>query len=83
MGDTMKSMEIKKVDVLPVETLEIGDMINCYSDGIVTITAILDSADGETYFIDGFNQHDDFVETVWAYGSMVDFYYPVEEGDDD
>lgn len=79
----MRSMEIKKVDVLPVETLEIGDIINCYGDGIITITAILDSPDGETFFIDGENEWGDFVETVWSYGSMVDFYYPVEEEDDD
>ena len=81
MGDTMNTMEIKKVDTLPVETLEIGDMINCYDDGIITISAILDSPDGETFYIDGFNQSEDFIEAVFSYGSMVDFYYPVEEED--
>ena len=83
MGDTMKHMEIKKVDELVVESLVIGDMIGHFSDGVITISAILESKDGETFYIDGFNEWGDFVETVWSYGSMVDFYYPVEEGDDD
>jgi hypothetical protein len=83
MGDTMKSMEIKKVDELVVESLEVGDIIGGGENGIVTISSIIDSADGETFFIDGFNQYDDFVELVYSYGSVVDFYYPVEEEGDD
>lgn len=83
MSDTMKHMEIKKVDELVVESLEIGDMIGCGDNGVITISAILDSPDGETFFIDGFNEWGDFVEEVYSYGSIVDFYYPIEEGDDD
>ncbi len=72
-------MAIKKVDVLIVDTLEIGDIID--HNGIITITQILDIEEQEAYLIDGIDEWDEVVQVLLSYSTMVDFYYPVDDED--
>lgn len=77
MSDTMNTMEIKKVDILRVDTLEIGDLIG-YEGEIVIIQSILDVEEHEQYFFDIVDEWGESGELVIPYDTMVDLYYPVE-----
>lgn len=74
-------MEIKKVDVLRVDTLEVGDLID--HNGIIAITDILYLEEDETFCIDGIDEWGEVVQVWLSCYAMVDFYYPVEEDNED
>jgi hypothetical protein len=80
MGDTMKSMEMKKVDELVVESLEIGDNIG-YNMGIVEVVSIRYIDESESFLIEFIDEWGELLEDTFKYGWVVDFYYPVEEED--
>ena len=81
MGDTIKSMEIKKVDELVVESLEIGDLIG-YNMGVVEIVSIRYIDDLESFLIEFIDEWGELLEALYKYGWIVDYYYPCEDNDD-
>ena len=80
MGDTMTVMEMKKVDELAVETLEIGDNIG-YNMGIVEIVSIRYIDESERFEIEMVDEWGEHYEALYKYGWVVDYYYPCEEED--
>lgn len=77
MSATMMNMELVKADSLPVDALEIGDLIG-FGDDIVEVTLIESDSTGDNYDIEVTN---DFGETEiiqYAFDEKVDWYVYLE-----
>jgi hypothetical protein len=73
----MKTMDLKKVDVLHPDQLEIGDLIG-YQGNIVEVNSI-ESNDGLTYFVEYTDDYGDTDTAVVMHDEMLDWYYYIDE----
>ena len=79
MSATMVDMELKHVDNLEVQTLEVGDWIGIEED-IVQVTQVQADSDDAFFAIEVQDQYEDRHGVVLEYGERVRFYVWVEEG---
>ena len=78
MSATMVDMELKHVDNLEVQTLEVGDWIGIEED-IVQVTQVQADSDDAFFAIEVQDQYEDRYGVVLEYGERVRFYVWVEE----
>ena len=73
MSDTIKVMELIKADVLPVDAIEIGDLIS-YDDDIVEVIAIEVDSTGDAYSVEVSNDFGEKQIIDFAFDDEVDWY---------
>jgi hypothetical protein len=77
MTATIEGMELKLVDTLHIDTLEIGDLIG-WQDQVVEVTSLCSEDDEASWF----TVKDEWGEehlAVFLLDTMVPFYYYCEE----
>ena len=73
MSDTIKVMELIKADVLPVDAIEIGDLIS-YDDDIVEVLAIEVDSTGDVYSVEVSNDFGEKQIIDFDFDDEVDWY---------
>ena len=73
MSDTIKVMELIKADVLPIDAVEIGDLIS-YDDDIVEVIAIEVDSTGDVYSVEVSNDFGEKQIIDFDFDDEVDWY---------